>query len=59
MENRINFKLRYMLAGSDEEFNLRVQAAIENRRRFESGNTNSDVSDTESPRAPSVASINP
>lgn len=48
-----------MLAGSDEEFNLRVQAAIENRRRFESGNTNSDVSDTESPRAPSVASINP
>lgn len=37
MENRINFKLRYMLAGSDNEFHQRVVAAIERRQRFESG----------------------
>ncbi|PKA47488.1 hypothetical protein AXF42_Ash020658 [Apostasia shenzhenica] len=37
MENRLNFKLRYMLSGSDEEFNQRVLNAVENRRRFESG----------------------
>lgn len=37
VENRINFKLRYMLAGSDNEFHQRVVAAIERRQRFESG----------------------
>ncbi|GAB4837909.1 Transcription termination factor mterf2, chloroplastic [Ancistrocladus abbreviatus] len=37
VENRINFKLRYMLASSDEEFRKRVQAAVERRQRFESG----------------------
>ncbi|XP_058102551.1 transcription termination factor MTERF2, chloroplastic isoform X2 [Magnolia sinica] len=37
VENQINFKLRYMLPGPDEEFNMRVEAAIERRRRFESG----------------------
>ncbi|KAJ8641179.1 hypothetical protein MRB53_017873 [Persea americana] len=37
VENRINFKLRYMLAGPDDEFYKRVEAAIERRRRFESG----------------------
>uniref|UniRef100_A0A5B7AQZ2 Uncharacterized protein n=1 Tax=Davidia involucrata TaxID=16924 RepID=A0A5B7AQZ2_DAVIN len=36
VENRINFKLRYMLASTDEEFDQRVQAAVERRRRFES-----------------------
>lgn len=37
VENRINFKLRYMLANSDEEFDMRVKDAVERRRRFESG----------------------
>lgn len=37
VENRVNFKLRYMLASSDEEFNQRVQAAVERRQRFEMG----------------------
>ncbi|XP_059314211.1 transcription termination factor MTERF2, chloroplastic [Lycium ferocissimum] len=37
VENRVNFKLRYMLASSDEEFKQRVQAAVERRLRFESG----------------------
>ena len=54
--NWINFKLRYILAGSDEEFNQRVQTAIENRRRFESGDTKCDASGSESPNVPSVAS---
>lgn len=35
----MNFKLRYMLGGTDEEFDQRVQAAVERRRRFESGVT--------------------
>lgn len=37
VENRINFKLRYMLPGTDEAFDQRVQTAVERRRRFESG----------------------
>lgn len=37
VENRVNFKLRYMLASSDEEFEARVKEAVERRRRFESG----------------------
>lgn len=37
VENRINFKLRYMLTSTDEEFNVRVTEAVERRRRFESG----------------------
>ncbi|KAI3446113.1 hypothetical protein Pfo_002778 [Paulownia fortunei] len=37
VENRINFKLRYMLASTDEEFDMRVKDAVERRRRFESG----------------------
>ncbi|KAL0422757.1 UNVERIFIED_CONTAM: Transcription termination factor MT, chloroplastic [Sesamum latifolium] len=37
VENRINFKLRYMLASTDEEFDMRVKEAVERRRRFESG----------------------
>ncbi|WOL07851.1 transcription termination factor MTERF2, chloroplastic [Canna indica] len=47
VENRVNFKLRYMLAGSDEDFNQRVQDAIERRRRFESGHGNLDAYDGE------------
>lgn len=42
VENRINFKLRYMLSDSDEEFSQRVEAAVERRRRFESGLTCDD-----------------
>ncbi|CAN4107545.1 unnamed protein product [Withania somnifera] len=37
VENRVNFKLRYMLASSDDEFKQRVEAAVERRLRFESG----------------------
>ncbi|XP_049935262.1 transcription termination factor MTERF2, chloroplastic-like [Nymphaea colorata] len=35
--NRITFKLRYMLASTDEEFDRRVETALEKRRNFESG----------------------
>ncbi|CAN6213053.1 unnamed protein product, partial [Urochloa humidicola] len=35
--NRINMKLRYMLAGSDEEFAQRVREAVDRRARFEAG----------------------
>ncbi|CAN6477188.1 unnamed protein product [Victoria cruziana] len=37
VENRINFKLRYMLAGTDEEFDRRVKTALDKRKSFESG----------------------
>lgn len=37
VENHVNFKLRYMLASSDEEFDKKVEDAVERRRRFESG----------------------
>ncbi|KAL6963868.1 Transcription termination factor mterf2, chloroplastic [Sarracenia purpurea var. burkii] len=47
VENRINFELRYMLTDTDEEFVERVQAAIERRRRFESGVTDNYSSDSE------------
>lgn len=47
MENRINFKLRYMLSDSDEEFGQRVRAAVEKRRRFEFGMTCEDPSDSQ------------
>lgn len=39
VENRINFKLRYMLASTDDEFHSRVADAVERRRRFELGIT--------------------
>ncbi|XP_042478826.1 transcription termination factor MTERF2, chloroplastic-like isoform X2 [Macadamia integrifolia] len=45
VENRINFKLRYMLASSDEEFNERVVAAVERRRKFECGLINESTPD--------------
>ncbi|KAL6526102.1 Transcription termination factor mterf2, chloroplastic [Orobanche hederae] len=37
VENRINFKLRHMLASTDEEFEMKVKEAVERRRKFESG----------------------
>ncbi|KAL6494823.1 hypothetical protein OROGR_031623 [Orobanche gracilis] len=37
VENRINYKLRDMLASTDEEFQMKVKEAVERRRRFESG----------------------
>ncbi|KAH7661017.1 mTERF domain-containing protein mitochondrial protein [Dioscorea alata] len=40
--NRINFKLRYMLASTDEDFNRRVREAVERRQRFESGTKDDD-----------------
>lgn len=45
IENRLNFRLRYMLACSDEEFDQRVELAVEKRRRFESGDVNAFPSD--------------
>ncbi|XP_073151340.1 transcription termination factor MTERF2, chloroplastic [Henckelia pumila] len=37
VENQINFKLRYMLSSTDDEFHTRVADVVERRRRFESG----------------------
>ncbi|KAK4378345.1 hypothetical protein RND71_000207 [Anisodus tanguticus] len=45
--NCVNFKLRYMLASSDDEFKQRVQAAVERRLRFESGVIYDKQADTE------------
>nr|AKM76431.1 embryo defective 2219 [Geranium maderense] len=36
VENRVNFKLRYMLTSSDDEFKKKVEEAVERRRKFES-----------------------
>ncbi|KAL2254749.1 transcription termination factor MTERF2, chloroplastic isoform X1 [Sesamum indicum] len=47
VENRINFKLRYMLASTDEEFDMRVKEAVERRRRFEFGVTYEPPSDSQ------------
>lgn len=44
VENRVNFKLRYMLACTDEEFNQRVADKVERRQRFESGRMDDAVS---------------
>ncbi|XP_010472165.1 PREDICTED: transcription termination factor MTERF2, chloroplastic-like [Camelina sativa] len=37
VQNRVNFKLRYMLACTDEEFERRVKEKVERRERFEAG----------------------
>ncbi|CAH8360664.1 unnamed protein product [Eruca vesicaria subsp. sativa] len=37
VEKRVNFKLRYMLACTDEEFERRVTEKVERRERFEAG----------------------
>lgn len=47
VEKRVNFKLRYMLASSDESFDEKVEAAVERRRRFEAGITEDALSDDE------------
>ena len=36
VENRVNFKLRYMLPGSDERFDQKVKEAVEKRQKFDS-----------------------
>ncbi|KAA8545977.1 hypothetical protein F0562_020572 [Nyssa sinensis] len=51
VENRINFKLRYMLGSTDDEFDERVRAAVERRRRFESGVMDEFVSDSQTNRS--------
>ncbi|KAK3022046.1 hypothetical protein RJ639_047436 [Escallonia herrerae] len=48
VENRINFKLRYMLSSTDEEFNQRVQDAVERRKKFESGIVDEQSSNSQS-----------
>lgn len=47
LENRINLKLRYMLASTDAEFDKRVKNIVERRQRFESGVTNEDFSNSQ------------
>ncbi|ONH91168.1 hypothetical protein PRUPE_8G096600 [Prunus persica] len=47
IENCINLKLRYMLASTDEEFEERVKVIVERRKRFESGVTSEDVSNSQ------------
>lgn len=47
VENRINMKLRYMLASTDEEFEKRVEAIKGRRQRFESGATNDEFNNLE------------
>lgn len=37
VENRVNFKLRFMLACTDEEFDRRVKEKVERREKFEAG----------------------
>ncbi|KAF5448820.1 hypothetical protein F2P56_029319 [Juglans regia] len=44
VEKQINLKLRYMLASTDEEFEKKVEAIVENRRRFEAGLIYDDLS---------------
>ncbi|KAK1426487.1 hypothetical protein QVD17_15161 [Tagetes erecta] len=40
MDNRVNFKLRYMLSSTDDEFHQKVEAAVQRRQMFESGISN-------------------
>ncbi|XP_010555298.1 PREDICTED: transcription termination factor MTERF2, chloroplastic [Tarenaya hassleriana] len=46
VENRVNFKLKYMLACTDEEFERRVRDKVDRRQRFEAG---LDSDDKETP----------
>ncbi|XP_042001818.1 transcription termination factor MTERF2, chloroplastic-like [Salvia splendens] len=59
VENRVNFKLRYMLGGSDEEFHTRVREAVERRKRFESGIVIGEevASDSEKDDQPDMMSV--
>ncbi|XAR59543.1 hypothetical protein NMG60_11015415 [Bertholletia excelsa] len=47
VEHRVNFKLRYMLAGTDEDFAQRVQAAVARRQKFEEGVLGGHPSDSQ------------
>lgn len=46
VDNRVNFKLRYMLASTDEEFAQKVEAAVERRQKFEAGFSISSLSNS-------------
>lgn len=60
VENRVNFKLRYMLASSDEEFQTRVREAVERRRQFESGVIDGEPSsNSEYDDQPDMMSVSP
>lgn len=53
MERQINLKLRYMLASTDEEFEKKVEAIVERRRRFEAGLVDDDdLSDSQATKGP-------
>lgn len=54
VENQVNFKLRFMLNCSDEEFHQKVADKVERRRRFEAGLLNEDLIDSEVTIASSV-----
>nr|AKM76429.1 embryo defective 2219 [Francoa sonchifolia] len=47
VDNRINFKLQYMLACSEEKFAKKVEASVERRKRFESRVTDGMISDSQ------------
>ena len=58
MERRINLKWRYILASTDGEFEKKVEAIVERRRRFEAGLVDDDnLSDSHATEAP-VDNIN-
>lgn len=53
VERQINLKLRYMLASTDEEFEKKVEAIVERRRRFEAGLVDDDdLSDSQATKGP-------
>ncbi|KAE8008494.1 hypothetical protein FH972_005000 [Carpinus fangiana] len=59
VERRINLKLRYMLASTDEEFEKKIEAMVERRRRFQAGLVDDyNLSDSQATVAP-MDNINP
>ncbi|KAE8008491.1 hypothetical protein FH972_004997 [Carpinus fangiana] len=59
VERRINLKRRYMLASTDEEFEKKVEAIVERRRRFEAGLVDDDNLSDSQATEPLVDNINP
>ncbi|KAL5562985.1 hypothetical protein UlMin_032732 [Ulmus minor] len=57
VENRINMKLRYMLASSDEEFEKRIKAILERRQRFESAALNDQPPNSEKTNSDEYKSV--
>jgi mTERF domain-containing protein len=56
VERQINLKLRYMLASTDEEFEKKVDAMVERRRRFEAGLVDDDsLSDSLATEGPDLS----